>query len=50
MPDKLSEDERIKAEIDSLFEAAEKERYVHSRSKETFDSIAGLWFLGDLWF
>jgi hypothetical protein len=47
MPDKLSEDERIKAEIDSLFEAAEKERYVHSRSKETFDSIAGLWFLGD---
>lgn len=34
-------------EINSLFKAAEKERYVHSRSIETFDAVAGLWFLGN---
>ncbi len=47
MSDDLNEYRQLKEEINSLFEAAEKERYVHSRSKETFDSIAGLWFLGD---
>lgn len=43
MLDNLGADERVKEEIDSLFEA---ERYIHSRSRETFDAVAGLWFLG----
>jgi len=47
MLDDLGNDGRIEEEIDSLFEAAKREKYVHSRSEETFDAIAGLWFLGD---
>jgi|GEM_PF-5488587 len=43
----LDDNEGIEEEINSLFEAARRERYVHSRSEETFDAIAGLWFLGD---
>ena len=43
----LDDNERIEEEINSLFEAARREIYVHSRSEETFDAIAGLWFLGD---
>lgn len=34
-------------DIDILFETAEKEKHVHSRSGEVFDAIAGLWLLGD---
>lgn len=37
-------DKDLEKEIDELFEKAEKEQYVHSRSPETFDNIAGLWF------
>ena len=43
----LQDKAKIEEEIDSLFETAEREKYVHSRSKETFDAIAGLWLLGD---
>jgi len=35
----------IEDEINLLFNEAEKEKHVHSRSKETFDNIAGLWLL-----
>lgn len=41
------DDETIDKQIDLLFEAVEKEKYVHSRSKDTFDALAGLWFLDD---
>lgn len=33
-------------EINALFQDAAKEKHIHSRSKETFDDVAGLWFLG----
>jgi hypothetical protein len=33
--------------IDLLVNSAEKEKHVHSRSKEIFDAVAGLWFLGN---
>lgn len=44
MSEKLNDDE-IEKQINLLFETAEREKYLHSRAKETFDSIAGLWFL-----
>lgn len=37
-------DKDLEKEIDELFKKAEKEQYVHSRSSEVFDDIAGLWF------
>lgn len=46
MPDER-DNESLEREIELLFEAAEREKYVHSRSGETFDAIAGLWFLGE---
>ena len=46
MPDER-DNENLEREIELLFEAAEREKYVHSRSGETFDAIAGLWFLGE---
>ena len=46
MSEKLNDDE-IEKQINLLFEAAEREKYLHSRARETFDSIAGLWFLDD---
>ncbi len=39
--------DELEKEIEKLFQTAEKERYIHSRSKETFDNISGLWFLGN---
>jgi len=40
-------DKAIEEAVDRLFERAKKEKHIHSRSGETFDAIAGLWFLGD---
>ncbi len=36
----------LEREIDRLFEKADKEQFVHSRSERTFDALAGLWRLG----
>ena len=39
------DDQELDKLIDDVFEEAARERHVHSHSKETFDNVAGLWYL-----